>query len=154
MSSLLRIVPGNELPTSVIGDLFERAFDEPYGTAAVTDLTKSPATWSLVGFAEPEGLDVPVGFVIGMKAADMAEIYSIGVPPEYRRKGYARALLANALEACSSDGAETVYLEVAADNGEAIRLYERSGFRQDGRRKNYYRRGNNRIDAIMMARGL
>jgi len=41
-----------------------------------------------------------------------------------------------------------VELEVFADNEQAIRLYEKLGFRQVGRRKNYYRAEHE--DALLM----
>ena len=41
-----------------------------------------------------------------------------------------------------------VELEVFADNEQAIRLYEKLGFREVGRRKNYYRAEHE--DALLM----
>ncbi|MEQ9490163.1 MAG: ribosomal protein S18-alanine N-acetyltransferase [Alphaproteobacteria bacterium] len=154
MTTDLNHLPGYIVGNAVIGDLFERAFDEPYGEAAVEDLTKSPATWSMVAVTERDGADMPVGFIIGMTAADTSEIYSIGVPPEYRGRGYAKNMLQRAFATCRTAGAETMFLEVAADNGQAIGLYRRVGFEQKGLRKNYYRRGRNRIDALVMGRNL
>ena len=154
MTKTLKILPGQSVPVSVTGDLFERSFNEPFGAAAVADLTKSAATWSLVGVILENGLEKPVGFVIGMTVCDTSEIYSIGVIPEHRGQGFARALMEQAQAACAAAGAETVFLEVAADNEAAIGLYSRLGYQPNGRRKNYYRRGSDRIDAIMMAKTL
>jgi ribosomal-protein-alanine N-acetyltransferase len=48
--------------------------------------------------------------------------------------------------------AETLFLEVAADNAAALGLYEGLGFEMAGRRKGYYDRGaaSPRIDALVM----
>jgi ribosomal-protein-alanine N-acetyltransferase len=46
-------------------------------------------------------------------------------------------------------------LEVAADNGAALRLYRRTNFTQAGRRKGYYARpGGEKVDALVLARAL
>jgi ribosomal-protein-alanine N-acetyltransferase len=51
--------------------------------------------------------------------------------------------------------AEAMFLEVAADNPGAIRLYERAGFATVGRRSGYYgRRQGGSVDAIVMRRAL
>lgn len=154
MSQNLQILPGNAVALAIIGDLFERAFDEPYGNTAVTDLTKSPATWSLVAFQMQNTINLPVGFIIGMTVADIAEIYSIGVPQEFRGRGFAKSLLERALQDCKIAGADNAFLEVAADNSSAIGLYRHAGFRQNGLRKDYYRRGRDRVDAMMMTKEL
>lgn len=154
MNHDLKFVPGDAVPLAVIGDLFERAFNEPYGAAAVSDLTTSPATWSLVAFQAQKNATLPVGFIIGMTVADIAEIYSIGVPQEVRGQGFAKSLLDKALQDCKAAGAESAFLEVAADNSAAIELYRHAGFTPNGRRKNYYRRGKDRVDAVMMAKEL
>lgn len=154
MTTTLKIVPGDTVAISVTGALFEKAFDEPFGTAAVTDLTKSPATWSFVAFASTANADEPAGFVIGMTVCDTAEIYSIGVVPGHREQGFARALMEKAHRVCARNGAESMFLEVAADNSAAIALYSGLGYIQNGRRKNYYRRGREYVDAVMMAKKL
>ena len=41
-----------------------------------------------------------------------------------------------------------VSLEVRVSNGDAIALYEKAGFKEEGRRKNFYR--NPREDALIM----
>jgi ribosomal-protein-alanine N-acetyltransferase len=43
-----------------------------------------------------------------------------------------------------------VILEVAADNPAARALYARAGFREVGRRRNYYRRPARRADALIL----
>jgi ribosomal-protein-alanine N-acetyltransferase len=48
-----------------------------------------------------------------------------------------------------------LYLEVAASNATALRLYQRLGFAEVGRRKNYYERpGNPPEDAINLSLAL
>jgi ribosomal-protein-alanine N-acetyltransferase len=75
-------------------------------------------------------------------------ITTIAVKPEYRRRGYARALIGAALG--SYPNASHVHLEVRPTNVEAIALYESLGFRKTGRRPRYY--GDE--DALLMTLNL
>ena len=75
-------------------------------------------------------------------------ITTIAVKPEYRRRGYARALIGAALAAYPN--ASHVHLEVRPTNVEAIALYESLGFRETGRRPRYY--GDE--DALLMTLNL
>ena len=50
--------------------------------------------------------------------------------------------------------AKTMYREVAEDNRHARRLYEGLGFAETGRRRNYYKTGASRTDAIVYGRSI
>lgn len=65
-------------------------------------------------------------------------ITTLGVDPEFRRRGIGSELLARC-EANLPDG--LVRLTVRADNQPAIRLYEKSGFTYLSRVPDYYRDG-------------
>jgi ribosomal-protein-alanine N-acetyltransferase len=80
----------------------------------------------------------PAGFVLSRRAADEAEILSIVIAPGHRRDGLGRALLQAHLGRLAAVGAHRVYLEVEEGNLAAERLYRHFGFREVGRRKNYY----------------
>jgi len=66
------------------------------------------------------------------------ELLRIVVHPDARRQGLAERLLSLALTECAALGALVCFLEVRASNGAALALYERQGFRIDGRRRRYY----------------
>ncbi len=147
MTGDVRIVPVRRADLSVVGALFEVAFGEPYGEAAMGDLLKPPASFGLM--AE---LDTAAGFAIASVAADEAEILSIGVAPSYRQRGVGRALLRGVVERAAQKGAGRLFLEVGADNPPAAALYDAFGFRQVGLRRNYYRRADgHRVDARILA---
>lgn len=55
-------------------------------------------------------------------------IFGLGILPEYRNKGYGRALLLSGIEILLSEGAEEVYLQVNAVNENALQLYLSCGF--------------------------
>ena len=86
-----------------------------------------------------------IGFAIWRLAADEAEILSLGVAPKDRGKGVAATLLKAVVDGARSAGARILFLDVAADNAAARRLYERAGFRPVGRRRGYYRNGANAL---------
>ena len=79
-----------------------------------------------------------VGFVMSRRAADEAEILSIAVTKACRGRGLARDLLQLHLGRLAGDGLSAVFLEVDETNAPALRLYRRAGFREVGRRPNYY----------------
>ena len=55
-------------------------------------------------------------------------IFGLGILPEYRNKGYGRALLLSGIEVLLQEGAEEVYLQVNAVNENALKLYLSCGF--------------------------
>lgn len=85
------------------------------------------------------------GFLIGRAIAGEAEVLTIATHPEARGQGIGGRLVTAFLEHARND-AETAFLEVAADNPAAIRLYTAHGFIEAGRRPRYY----GQADALVM----
>ena len=67
-----------------------------------------------------------------------AHVTTIAVHPEWRRRGRGEWTLLHLLGVARGRGAEMVTLEVRESNDAAIRLYEKLGFEQVGRRRGYY----------------
>ena len=85
-----------------------------------------------------------VGFIAGdpRPRENLAWIATIGVLPEYRGKGIARALL----EACESDIKQPrIRLSVRPSNYEAIRMYQNAGYYTVDQWRNYYDDGENAL---------
>ncbi len=95
------------------------------------------------------------GFILARAMARESEILTLAVAPWARRQGVACALVdAVAVEAAARD-AESIFLEVAADNPAALALYERAGFVQVGQRRAYYMRlSSPSMDALVLRRAL
>jgi ribosomal-protein-alanine N-acetyltransferase len=92
------------------------------------------------------------GFIMTRQAADEAEILSIAVANARRGKGLARQLLTLHLRRLAGLGARTVFLEVDEHNRPAIRLYDRAGFREVGRRANYYHGSDGKTATALVLR--
>jgi ribosomal-protein-alanine N-acetyltransferase len=89
--------------------------------------------------------------VLARVASDEAEVLSLGVVPEFRRLGVARALMLALMRQATTREASKIFLEVGADNFAAEKLYRNLGFFEVGRRKNYYLRANRElVDALIM----
>ena len=87
-----------------------------------------------------------VGFIIGdrRRGNSLGWIASLGVHPDYRRRGIARSLLA----ACEDELATPrTRLTLRCTNEAALRLYQQMGYVEIDIWKQYYRRGE---DAIVM----
>ena len=80
-------------------------------------------------------------------ATGEADITNVAVIPEYRRKGYATALISE-LEKIIPDDTEDIFLEVRESNINAINLYIKSGFEKISVRKRFY--SNPQENAIIM----
>ena len=72
----------------------------------------------------------------------VGRLYSLAVDPAHRGRGLGKTLLTHCLDVLRAEGVVTVYLEVAAENTAAIRLYEQQGFRQLRWLRNYYGEGS------------
>ena len=95
----------------------------------------------------------PGGFALGQVMADEAELLTIAVAPEDRRRGLGHRLLAAFLTDCAARGAATVFLEVDAGNVPALALYHSAGFLEAGRRRAYYHAPNGiSTDALVLRR--
>lgn len=79
--------------------------------------------------------------------ADLGLMVAIG----HRRRGIGRALLDRAVAWARDAGVRKLELHVFPWNEPAIRLYERYGFEREGLRRGHYRRGDDDVDAIVMA---
>jgi RimJ/RimL family protein N-acetyltransferase len=73
------------------------------------------------------------------------------VAHDARRQGVGTALLRAAVDWAREAGIRKLELHVFPWNEAAIALYDAFGFEREGYRKGHYRRGGERVDAILMA---
>ena len=125
-------------------------FDEPWDAASFQQFLSHPGSVALI--ARQGNPQQTIGFIVGQLAADEAEILTFGVIKDWQRLGIGRRLLDGLQRAASRGGASKLFLEVAEDNLPALVLYSRTGFKEAGRRKGYYKRGEAPpVDALNLA---
>jgi ribosomal-protein-alanine N-acetyltransferase len=145
----IRLAAGADLQS--LAAIHAQAFDDAWSADDIRRFSSGPGAWALVAESGEGLID---GFILCRSIAGEAEILTLAVRPERRRQGLASALVAAALALARSQ-AQSMLLEVAADNPAAVALYERAGFSSIGRRAAYYgRRSGGAVDALVMRRAL
>jgi ribosomal-protein-alanine N-acetyltransferase len=89
-----------------------------------------------------------VGYLIISRYVDAWHVMNVAVAHEYRNQGIATRLMERLFELTAASDRRGYTLEVRVSNEDAIRLYERLGFRARGVRRGYYT--DNREDALIM----
>lgn len=118
----------------------------PWTEAEFADLLASPLTFAIGDAA---------GLLVGRVVAGEAELLTLAVHPDQRRSGRGGALVAGFLAEARARGAESAFLEVAAENSAATALYAACGFVPAGRRRGYYHHPDGRAeDALILVRSL
>jgi len=92
----------------------------------------------------------PAAFALYQLVDVEAEILTLGVLPDFRKQGYGKLLLREAIAYFRNAGVTALFLEVGENNISARRLYDAMGFETTGKRPNYYRHKNGPEDAILM----
>ncbi len=135
----------------------------PWSACEFSDLLASPGVflakppWDLRTLRGKDPDDASTkfhGFALGRVAADEAELLTIAVDPAHRRQGIGSACCAAFEAEAQSRGAVRAFLEVAATNEAALRLYLDSGWSRHGCREAYYRMPTGRVDAVLMSKSL
>jgi len=92
-----------------------------------------------------------VGYAGIFFAADVADIHTITVVENHRRKGIGRELLKRMIDWARVKKADAIMLEMRLGNDQARPLYEHYGFVEISKRENYYGPG---LTAVVMRKEL
>ncbi|MES1197605.1 MAG: GNAT family N-acetyltransferase [Pseudomonadota bacterium] len=141
--------PAGAEAAAELAQLHARAFDTAWSAADIAKLLENPTAYAVIA-SENE----PQGFILAWSAAGDAEILTLAVIPEARRKGVGLGLVNAACAAALVRGAAAMSLDVAADNAPARALYAKLGFEEAGLRPRYYRRPQGDADALILRRAL
>jgi ribosomal-protein-alanine N-acetyltransferase len=133
---------------AVLASLHAACFTEAWDEAAMAGLLEAPSTAAALAGCG----DTKVGVILWRIAADEAEVLTIGVVADARRRGVGLQLMAAAMAHATARGARRFLLEVAEDNVAALALYRRLGFAVVGCRPKYYQTAG--VDALILARDL
>ncbi|MGI2174444.1 ribosomal protein S18-alanine N-acetyltransferase [Shewanella ulleungensis] len=95
-----------------------------------------------------------LGFAIVQQIIDEATLLDICVAPAHQGQGLGLLLIRHLLNTAKHADAVVMMLEVRESNLAAKGLYEKVGFNESGRRKNYYQTIDGNEDAILMDKTL
>ena len=129
---------------SAVAALETICFSDPWSENSVSSELKNKLSLWLV--AEENG--TVAGYIGSQTCGEESDVMNVAVHPDFRRRGIAEALVNALVEELKAIGSHCLTLEVRASNAPAIALYEKMGFSEIGRRKNYYR--NPKEDALIL----
>ena len=136
--------------SSDLDDIYEldvQTFAMPWSKEALSyDILENDNAFVIV--AEYEGEFA--GYADIWTVLDEADLNSIAVIVDFRRKGIGDAIMLAMTEMLSANGVATINLEVRVSNMPAIKLYKKYGFNECGVRPGYYL--DNGEDALIMKR--
>ena len=142
MAEIRRI---SENDIEAVAFLEEAVFPDPWSAKSIKETRDNQSACILGAYKE----DVLIGYVIFYYVLDEGEIARIAVHPSYRRQGVAEQIYAGLLDFCAEKNIERILLDVRVSNEAAIAFYRKSGFTEDGIRKNFYE--NPKEHALLMS---
>ena len=114
-----------------IAKLEKECFSSPWSEQAVLDSANSDCVFVLY---EDDG--IVKGYAGLQIVLDEGYITNVAVCPSFRHQGIARALMEELIK--KLDTLSFISLEVRESNLAAINLYSGLGFKEEGKRKNFY----------------
>ena len=120
-----------------IAQLEKLCFSEPWSERQLLETMEDPKGVLYVAVQDDDGQ--VLGYAGLHNIVGEGYVDNIAVFPQFRGQGIGEALTRALIEYMRCAALEFLTLEVRAGNLPAISLYEKLGFRQEGRRKNFYR---------------
>ena len=120
-----------------IAQLEKLCFSEPWSERQLLETMEDPKGVLYVAVQDDDGQ--VLGYAGLHNIVGEGYVDNIAVFPQFRGQGIGEALTRALIEYMRCAALEFLTLEVRASNLPAISLYEKLGFRQEGRRKNFYR---------------
>lgn len=132
----------------LVCELDRICFDVNWSRSVFENEISNPKAYYIVALCDGKAVGYcGIDFVV-----DEGSITNLAVHPDFRNKGIASKLLKLTEEFAFNEKLSFITLEVRESNYNAIKLYEKNGFKEVGRRKNYY--SDNRETAILMTKTL
>jgi ribosomal-protein-alanine N-acetyltransferase len=133
------------------------AYSTPWPESSFRGLLGRKDTGLFVAEVAPDPSDhttppTIAGYAICWAVTEQGELGNIAVAPAWRRRGIARLLLQEVIEAMRALRVRDLFLEVRTSNTGAQDLYREFGFQEIGFRRGYYESPTE--DALVMRKGL
>lgn len=145
MNDAIHFRPMTEADIDAVLKIEYAAFSHPWTRGIFLDSLNSYQCWLMFEGAQQIGHGV-IQLILGE-----AHLLNITVKPENQGRGLGLRLLEHLMAEAQKAGASECFLEVRLSNVSAYRLYERYGFNEIGRRRDYYPTPGGREDALVMA---
>lgn len=132
----------------ILQSLHADAFANYWNVSDFNDFFSTPGTLAWLAYTSD---GTAAGMVVLRIQMEQADIITIAVKPQFRRRGIARALMQQAMNVATQQRAQKLFLDVEDNNIAAHQLYKELEFEQISRRKLYYRQKNGSYtDALVM----
>lgn len=96
-----------------------------------------------------------IGSMVLLIISDYAEILQFVIDKKYQNMGYGTYFLKKIIKILQNlKVVEEVFLDVRENNDRAIHLYRKFGFNEIGKKPEYYKLPNKKIDSIQMVLGV
>ncbi|TDL27177.1 acyl-CoA N-acyltransferase [Rickenella mellea] len=111
--------------------------------------------WPNLSFlAYPVASDEPIGVIVckqsmHREASNRGYIAMLSVKKGWRKRGIARALVQQSVDAMKEQGVEEIVLETEYDNAAALSLYESLGFLREKRLFRFYMNGKDAFRLVL-----
>ena len=117
-----------------IAELEKECFSEPWSENSLRDeLTNETARFYVLRDGEKL-----LGYIGANNICNEVYITNVAVNSQYRGRGYGQKLVNHLIKQSETERAFFITLEVRKSNKNAIKLYEKCGFKFIGERKNFY----------------
>lgn len=140
-----QIVPLTPAHLDQVEEIEKICFDDPWSRKIFEESLSAENTAALAARTED---GVILGYIFFTVILDEGGVDNIAVLPSARRQGVASALLEAFHGYSRAHGLANLFLEVRPSNEGAAALYRKMGYKEVGRRKNYYL--DPKEDAIIM----
>lgn len=128
----LRRMEKKDIP--LVAEIERECFSSPWSEDALLAETENPSAHFFV-LEKENALAAYMGMHIVL---DECYITNVAVKKAFRKNGFGKALVENALTVAKESDCSFITLEVRVSNLAAVSLYEGCGFEKVGERKNFY----------------
>ncbi len=140
-----QVLMATEQHIKAIAELEKECFSLPWSEKTLTEAMGN----NTVFFVAQRGKKT-IGYVGISRVLDEGYITNVAVSKNYRKKGVGTALLNRVFGLAKDENLSFISLEVRLSNQNALSLYEKFGFKEEGKRKNFY--DNPKEDALILTK--
>ena len=127
-----------------IAELEKLCFNDPWSENSISSELNNRLSLWLVAIIDNK----VVGYVGSQTVLGETDMMNVAIHPDYRKQGIGTQLITTLIRNLDEQGSHSLMLEVRASNIPAISVYQKLGFEEVGRRRNYYR--NPKEDALIL----